>query len=158
QTEAGASTPLPISPRLAEVEYKLLEGAPGKGITMKTGDNRFAINLRGLLQTQEITRIQPIGPVTNDFEVSRARIFLSGHVYTPEIQYFSIFAFGALETEPDLRVPLLFGAVTYSHFNNLNVRAGLQVMPFDRASAIDITSQFITRSIVGSELGLFLDT
>lgn len=138
-------------------------GEPGHGITARTEDDRFAFTLRGRFMLRDTVLVDPpdatgVRNVINEVSVRRARVVLSGHTFSPNVQYYMQLSLSNQDLESDQRVPLLDAYVTLTHVRDLNVRIGQFITPFDRARVISSSSaQMVDRSIVVGELNLDRD-
>jgi hypothetical protein len=132
---------------------------PGHGLTARTADDRFSLNLRGRVQVRDALTIPGGGgDAGNELSIRRMRLTLGGHVFSRDIQYSVQLGLSNQDMESDSRVPLLDAYVTLTHLRDLNVRAGQFLVPFGRAKVISSGSaQLVDRAAMVSELNLDRD-
>jgi hypothetical protein len=132
--------------------------APGKGLTVTSADNRFAMTVRSRVQLREAYLHAADGKNTNDVNVKTLRLFVQGHVLVPELKYTIQLAFGSGDFDKDSSSPIFDAFVDYTLLRDLNVRVGQYFVPFDRARTIrEFALQFVDRQQVVRELTLDRD-
>lgn len=62
-----------------------VSGGPGKGFTVATTDDRFAATVRARAQIREPLTAAPA--LTNELNVKTLRLYLQGHVLSPQLKY-----------------------------------------------------------------------
>lgn len=146
----------PVAARPAELPVKL-SAAPGKGFTISTLDDRFAIGMRGRIQIRN-TFTHTDEADSNEINLKTVRLFLSGHLLTPQLTYTVQLAFGGGDFEKDSATPLFDAFVDYTRFRDLNLRVGQFFVPFDRARTTrELALQLVDRQQVVQELTLDRD-
>jgi hypothetical protein len=131
--------------------------APGRGIVVKTADERFSFGLRARAQFRD-TFIHSGDTETNELQVRTLRLTLHGNVLAPELRYNVQLAFGGGDFERDSSSPVFDAFVEYTRLRDLNIRAGQFFVPFDRARTIrEFALQFVDRQQVVRELSLDRD-
>lgn len=134
-----------------------VSATPGKGLTVTTLDDRFAISLRGRVQLRN-TFTRTDGGETNEIHIRAARVFLSGHLLAPELKYTVQLALGSGDFEKDNPSPLFDAYLDYTRLRDLNVRVGQFFVPFDRARTVrEFALQLVDRQQVVQELTLDRD-
>lgn len=132
--------------------------APGKGLTLTLGDDRFSLSLRSRAQIRDTVVAQRGRPTTNEINVKTARVWLQGHVLTRHLTYGVQLAFGSADFEPGSSSPIFDAFVDYGRLRDLNIRVGQFFVPFDRARTIrEFGLQLVDRPQVVSELSLDRD-
>ncbi len=135
----------------------------GRGVTVRTRDERFELTLRARVQTRFTTEIalQPTAgadQIRAEFAVRRARLTLAGHVWTRRVQYYIQLGVSPQDMEPDLLVPLRDASVAVEAHSALSIRMGQMKVPFSRQRVISSSSlQYPDRTIVNAELNLDRD-
>jgi hypothetical protein len=132
---AVAPPPAPIGGAWAPQPARALTlfGAPGRGVTLATGDDFFSLTLRGRAQVRDTVVAADNAPVTNEVAIRTMRLIFSGHVYSRQTQYVVQLAFGAQDYEAGMVSPLYDAWVAFNHLRDLRVRVGQFFVPFDRA-------------------------
>lgn len=110
-----------------------LYGAPGRGVTLSTGDDFFSLTLRGRAQVRDTVVAPDNAPVTNEVAIRTMRLIFSGHVHARQTQYVVQLAFGAQDYEAGMVSPLYDAWVAFNQQRDLRVRVGQFFVPFDRA-------------------------
>ncbi len=150
RTPANAGSPAKESP-------VTVTAAPGKGLLVKTADERFSIGLRARAQFRD-TFIHSGDTDTNELQVRTLRLIVHGNVLVPELRYNIQLAFGGGDFERDSSSPIFDAFVEYTRWRDLNIRAGQFFVPFDRARTIrEFALQFVDRQQVVRELTLDRD-
>jgi hypothetical protein len=131
----------------------------GRGLAFTSEDGRFALTIRGRIQTRATVRENPNSDdVDIDFAVRRARLVFLGHLFSPDVQFYVQLGFAPLDLEPDQNIVVRDAVVTWSGFRDLNVRLGQTKVPFSRQRVISSSAlQFVDRSIANAELNLDRD-
>ena len=131
--------------------------APGRGIVVKTADERFSFGVRARAQFRD-TFVHSEDSETNELQVRTLRLILHGNVLAPELRYNIQFAFGGNDFERDSSSPIFDAFVEYTKVRDLNLRVGQYFVPFDRARTIrEFALQFVDRQLVVRELTLDRD-
>ena len=136
-----------------------MEAALGKGVTIKTADDQFALNIRGRVQARAtLTEINDgLAPVTG-FQVRRMRLLFQGNALGPALTYYLQLGFSNLDTEADLRSPLRDAYITWAIARDANLRVGQMKVPYGRQRVVSSSAQqLVERSIVVGELNLDRD-
>ncbi len=129
----------------------------GRGVTIRTADDRFSFTLRGRIQTR-FTVMELPGAPQMEFQVRRMRLAMQGNFFGPSFTYNIQLAFSNLDTESDLRLPLRDAYASWIGVRDLNIRAGQMKVPFGRQRVVSSSSmQMVDRSLAVSELNLDRD-
>ncbi len=129
----------------------------GRGVTFRTADERFSLNIRGRIQARFTLSEQPVSPQT-EFQIRRMRLVFQGNFLGPSLTYNVQLAFSNLDTESDLRLPLRDAYFSYAGLRDLNVRAGQMKVPFGRQRVVSSSAlQFADRSLAVGEFNLDRD-
>jgi len=151
------ATPAPASPHGASGQPATVTADFGRGVTFRTEDRRFSLNIRGRIQARLTVSEQPERPQT-EFQIRRMRLALQGNFFGDDFRYNVQLAFSNLDTEPDLRLPLRDAYVTWQGVRDLNVRFGQMKVPYGRQRVVSSSSlQFADRSVAVGELNLDRD-
>ncbi len=137
-----------------------VEAGLGRGITVRSADDRASMTIRARIQTRAtVADTEPDEtPATSEVLVRRARLVLLGNAAGPAFTYYVQLSFANLDNEADLRLPLRDAYVTWSGRRDLNVRVGQMKVPFSRQRVVSSAAlQMVDRSIVVSELNLDRD-
>lgn len=157
---AGEPAPAP-APRPAAATA---EGAPGKGLRVTSADGNFSMNLRGRIQLRSQLAAPP--PVEEGGEreptliakVNTARIFMTGHTLSPDVQYVVQLAVAPNDYRDGTISPVYDAYLDLTHNPNASLRVGQIFVPFDRARTIrEFALQLPDRQRVVSELSLDRD-
>ena len=132
--------------------------APGKGLTLTVGDDRFSLSLRSRAQIRDTVVVLDGKPTTNEINVKTLRLWLQGYVLTKDLQYGIQLAFGGNDFEKDSSSPIFDAYVDYVRLRELNIRVGQSFVPFDRARTIrEFGLQLVDRAQLLAELSLDRD-
>jgi phosphate-selective porin OprO and OprP len=130
---------------------------PGRGIVVKTADNRYSFGVRARLQLRS-TFVHFGDSDTSETNIRTLRLFLSGNVLSPDIRYTVQLAFGGNDFETGSSSPIFDAFVDYTRFRDLNIRVGQFFVPFDRARTIrEFALQLVDRQLAVRELSLDRD-
>jgi hypothetical protein len=162
--EAGAAGPSAVPPQApasagssAKDSPVTVTAAPGRGLLVKTADERFSLGLRARAQFRD-TFVHSGDTDTNELQVRTLRLVVHGNVLVPELRYNIQLAFGGGDFERDSSSPIFDAFVEYTRWRDLNLRAGQFFVPFDRARTIrEFALQFVDRQQVVRELSLDRD-
>jgi hypothetical protein len=144
--EPGEPPPAaPIEPAPANAEPGAdasieITGAPGKGLTVRTGD-AFSVNLRARIQVRyqlDISREDDEGDreLTQTANIGTARIWLSGNVLEPEITYMLHLAVAGRDFRDGATSPIFDAFLDWRAHRDLSLRAGQYFVPFDRLRTV----------------------
>jgi len=154
-TPVDAPTPAPAPDPAGQPANVLAEF--GRGVTFRTSDRRFSLNLRGRIQARLTVSEQPERPQT-EFQIRRMRLVFQGNFFGDDLRYYIQLAFSNLDTEPDLRLPLRDAYVTWQGVRDLNVRFGQMKVPYGRQRVVSSSAlQFADRSLGVGEFNLDRD-
>ncbi|HVG58804.1 MAG TPA: porin [Hyalangium sp.] len=130
---------------------------PGRGIVVKSADNRYSLGLRARIQLRD-TFTHFGDSDTNEINVRTLRLVVSGNVLSPELKYTIQLAFGGNDFDTGSNSPIFDAYLDYTRFRDLNIRVGQFFVPFDRARTIrEFALQFVDRQLVVRELTLDRD-
>lgn len=136
---------------------------PGKGLSLRSSDGRFVLNL-SLRTGFQYTAQQPHdgGPLRQGLELRRLRTVFWGNVFGPHIQYFIQLALaprelqlrdGTLHSHPAWDVYMQF-----DRLRDLTLRIGMYRPQYSRERLIqDINPLLVDRSLANSEFNLDRD-
>lgn len=144
-------------PPPAPVESNVIVTAePGKGVTLQSADNRFAMQLRGRIQVRDTLAIND--EISNEIAIRTVRLFWQGHTLSPDFKYYVQLALGPHEFEPNNPSPVFDAFLEYTGVRAANLRIGQYFVPFDRARTIrEFALQLVDRQQVITELTLDRD-
>jgi phosphate-selective porin OprO and OprP len=134
----------------------------GQGLTARTDDGAFTLQIRGRLQAQA-SLVSPLadgnaGDPVIDFMARRLRLLFRGTFITSSLEYYVQFGFAPRDMEPDLLIPLRDAQLAWTGLRDLSIRVGVMKAPFSRERVISSSSlQLVDRSIVNAELSLDRD-
>jgi hypothetical protein len=133
---APAETPVaPDAPRAVEIT-----GKPGDGLTIKVSD-AFSLNIRSRIQL----RYQLDVPAPDDYgvrstrqliNIGTARLWLSGHVFRPQLTYMIQLAVAGRDYRDGAVSPIFDAFVQWAAHRDFNMRAGQFFVPFDRLRTV----------------------
>lgn len=164
---APASTPVsqPVvlePPKAPPAEPKpkaenLVTAVQGKGLTVKSPDNKFAITLRARAQMRETITVNDDAS-TSEINIKTVRLVTQGHLLGPELRYQVQFAFGPGDFDASSPTPLFDAWIEYGLSRDVQIKAGQYFVPFDRARTIrEFSLQFVDRQLIVNELNLDRD-
>jgi hypothetical protein len=158
------STPPGSTPPASTTAPATAEGASGKGLRVTSADGDFSMNLRGRIQLRaQLNAPPPAGPgadrePTLIGRVNTARIFMTGHTLSPDVQYVVQLAVAPNDYRDGTVSPVYDAYLDLRHNPNASVRVGQIFVPFDRARTIrEFALQLPDRQRVVSELSLDRD-
>ena len=111
------------SAKQAQKEEKQITAVYDDGLRFRTGDRSFDIRIGGLMQT-DLMLYEPDYPVKNDFDIRRARLFISGRLY----KYFNFKFEGEFEGGSTNR--LVDAYANYEYFPYMKFQIGQFKEPF----------------------------
>jgi phosphate-selective porin OprO/OprP len=155
----AAAAPAGASTAPSHTTGMVVEGAFGKGATIRTSDEKFSLNIRGRIQARATMTEHNDGknPVTG-MQIRRMRIVFQGNALGPALTYYIQLAFSNLDMEPDLRSPLRDAYFTWAVARDANLRVGQMKVPYGRQRVVSSSAlQLPDRSIVIGELNLDRD-
>jgi hypothetical protein len=139
-----------------KAEAFTLKGAPGKGLTLSTGD-AFSLNLRFRAQIRDTVAIDEES-VANEIQIRTLRLVTQGNILVPDLKYTIQLAFGSNDFEKDNPSPIFDAFVDYTAVRDANFRVGQFFVPLDRARTIrEFALQLVDRQQVVRELTLDRD-
>jgi hypothetical protein len=137
--------------------------APGKGLTVTSGDDRFSVQLRARVVPRFEINLppapdgEPISPKTRA-TIQTARLWLSGHLFNPKLQYLIQIAYAGRDYRDGTVSPLYDAFVDYKAHRDLSVKVGQYFVPFDRLRTVrEFALQFTDRPRPVGELTLDRD-
>ncbi|WNG50799.1 porin [Archangium minus] len=153
---AAAQGPAPTTDAPANPS-PIIIAEPGRGILVKTADDRYSFGIRARLQFRN-TFLHAGESDTNEIQIRTVRLTAFGNVLTPELRYTIQLAFGGNDFDAGSSTPIFDAFVDYTRFRDLNIRVGQFFVPFDRARTIrEFALQFVDRQLVVRELNLDRD-
>jgi phosphate-selective porin OprO/OprP len=153
EAPAEAPEPAPERPPTVQLEW-------GRGLTVRSDDGAFTLQVRGRVQAQAAFGSAPPGVAEPDiqFLIRRARLAFRGNLAMPTLQYYVQLSFAPRDMEPGLPIPLRDARLTWQVHRDLEIRIGQMKVPFNRQRVLSSsTLQLVDRSIVNAELTLDRD-
>ena len=131
--------------------------APGRGLTVTSGDGRFSIGLRARFQLRQTLDVAD-GDVALATQLATARIWVAGHLLSPDVRYLVQLAVAQRDFRDGATSPVFDAYFDLTHNPNLSFRVGQIFVPFDRLRTIrELALQFSDRPRAVSELTLDRD-
>lgn len=146
---------------------------PGVGVEVASKNGRFSLAFNAFMQLQAMVLRTPgepagplgaAGPAHTDltFHFRRARVWLSGNVFTQNIKYRIALTFAPMELGfkdgVPHRTPILDWFFTFDRFRDFTVQVGQYKVPYNLQRMNKITSlQFVDRSLANNEFTLDRD-
>ncbi|HEY8379977.1 MAG TPA: porin, partial [Nannocystis sp.] len=140
---------------------------PGVGVEVASKNGRFSLAFNAFMQLQAMVLRTPgepagplgaAGPAHTDltFHFRRARVWLSGNVFTQNIKYRIALTFAPMELGfkdgVPHRTPILDWFFTFDRFRDFTVQVGQYKVPYNLQRMNKITSlQFVDRSLANNE-------
>jgi hypothetical protein len=140
-TATAASPPEPKAKPDASKAPPKVSVAPGKGLTVTSADDRFSVQLRARIVPRFEVNLppaaegEPIEPKTRA-NISTARLWLSGHVFNPKVQYLIQLAYAGRDYRDGAVSPLFDAYVDYKAHRDISVKVGQYFVPFDRLRTV----------------------
>ncbi len=142
-------------------ENVLLDMGFGQGVSFQTSDQENFLNVRARFQeraTETIAREKNQTREETELQTRRARLILSGNFLGKDWQYYLQLSFSNLDMEEDRPVPLRDATISYTKWENANIKIGQMKIPFNRQRLIsDGLQEFVDRTAVNDELNLDRD-
>jgi phosphate-selective porin OprO/OprP len=127
--------------RVAEIPVGKGVYRPGKGLSIASADGRFSLNFSAWAQLLYTVRHEAVpaadlGPTTQSLELRRARIVLSGNLFSPHVGYYVHLMFApkdlGFQGGTPRRAPIFQWYTTFTRFRHANVQAGFYFVPYAR--------------------------
>lgn len=143
-------------------EHILTNMGFGKGLSFETSDKQNFLNMRVRFQERATETVkQEEGEKQTEgleFQARRARLVFSGNFLGKDWQYYVQLSFSNLDMEEDRPVPLRDASLSYTKFNNVNIKVGQMKVPYNRQRFIsDGLQEFVDRTVSNEELNLDRD-
>ena len=132
---AGEAARLAPSP-VGKATYR-----PGRGLEVASADGRFSLNLSVWAQLLGTVRRETLAPGARPdtnltLELRRARVVLSGKIFSPHIGYYVHLMFApkdlAFKDGVPHRSPIFQWYTTFTRIRDLNLQAGFFFVPYSR--------------------------
>ena len=147
----------PTPPEARPKTESLVTAVQGKGLTVRSPDNQFAITLRARVQMRETITVND-EESTSEINIKTVRLVTQGHLLGPDLRYQVQFAFGPGDFDASTPTPLFDAWIEYRVSRDVQLRAGQYFVPFDRARTIrEFSLQFVDRQLIIGELNLDRD-
>jgi phosphate-selective porin OprO/OprP len=154
---AAAQEAAPVQEAPTPPPSPIITAEPGRGILVKSPDDRFSFGIRARLQARN-TYLHVGDTDTNELNIKTVRLTAYGNVLSPELRYTLQLAFGGGDFETGSSSPVFDAFVDYTRYRDLNIRAGQFFVPLDRARTIrEFALQLVDRQLVVRELTLDRD-
>jgi phosphate-selective porin OprO/OprP len=149
---------------LPNARYKI-----GNGVTISSANGRYSLQVRARLQFRyDLEHPNVEGePVSQLFQIRRARVVLAGNVFSPYIRYQFQFGFSPRDMSNDIpsdledsirRNPLRDARLEFTRLRNFTIWAGQSKVPFSRERVISSSNlSMVDRSLVNAEFSLDRD-
>ena len=154
---AAPAAPTPPAPLVPD-----FLGAPGKGFSARLGD-AFSINLRARIQPRYQLHVSPedsAGARSEDqlVAINTARVWLSGHVYRPEVTWMLQLALAGRDYRDGTVSPIFDAFIDWKGHRDASLRVGQFFVPFDRLRTVrEFALQLVDRPRPINELTLDRD-
>jgi phosphate-selective porin OprO/OprP len=141
----------------------------GKGLTVSSANGRYSLQIRARLQIRDDIEHPNFEdePTTNLFQIRRARVLLTGNVFSPYVRYYIQLGFSPRDMSNDLpsdledsirRNPLRDARVELTRLRDFTIWAGQFKVPFSRQRTISSSNlSVLDRSLVNAEFSLDRD-
>lgn len=131
--DAGVS-PAATSPRVE------VSGAPGQGLTVRVGE-AYSLNVRSRIQLRyQINVAAEAGQGERDVQqlvnIGTARLWFSGHVFSPALTYMLQLAVAGRDFRDGATSPIYDAYLDWKIHRDFNLRAGQFFVPFDRLRTV----------------------
>ena len=151
----------------ADAAPPVVDGAPGKGLSVRSADGRFRMNVRGRFQLRQSVWLPAAEPgevlppeeaVQMATKVQTARVFLTGHTLSEDVRYVFQLAVAPNDYRDGTLSPIFDAYLDLGDPEGLSVQVGQLFVPFDRARTIrEFALQLPDRPRPVSELTLDRD-
>ena len=128
---------------------------PGRGVTFAVGED-YALTLRPRISLRDTITVRP--DAANEINVKTLRLWIQGHVFSPETRYGIQLAMGGNDFEAGSSSPIFDAYFDFSQVRDANLRVGQFFVPFDRLRTIrEFALQSVDRAVAITELTLDRD-
>ena len=145
-----------------DVDASKMQFKPGKGLAFTSTDGEFSLTTR-LRAQMRYTLEQEAGELSHGFQLRRARLMFSGHVFGKD----NAFKFELAVSPKDIglksngtisKSPLLDWYFNFGQLRDLNVRMGQYKVPYNRQRVVSSGNlQMVDRSLANGEFNLDRD-
>ena len=131
---APAVAPAPTKPKFE------IEGAPGKGLTVKVGD-KFSLNIRARIQVRYQLDIPPededgARTMRQTVNIGTARLWFSDNILTPKLTYMIQLAVAGRDYRDSAISPIFDAYLDWAIHRDVGIRVGQYFVPFDRLRTV----------------------
>ncbi len=166
-TADGATESTPVAAKDKTKKPPRVSFKPGRGFELESGDKRFSLRIRARLQllyTLDVHRTSSSpDEVLHGFQVRRARLTFSGHVFGKHNEYKIALALSPTDVglEQDgttSKAPLLAATLGLSHLRDLSFQIGQFAVGYNRQRGVSSKRlQFVERSTISRALDFGYD-
>ena len=145
-----------------EVDTSTMKFKPGKGLQISSVNGQFSMTTR-LRAQMRYTLAQDEGAFAHGFQLRRARLLFTGHVFGKDNRYKFELAvspkdIGLKSSGTISKSPLLDWYFHFTQLRDLNVRVGQYKVPFSRQRVVSSGNlQMVDRSMANGEFNLDRD-
>lgn len=143
-----------------EVSFGAATYKPGKGLSLKSKDERFELITR--LRAQFLYTAAHESETLHDFGIRRARLQFKGHFWNKHNKFKTEFAFSprdmGFKDGTVHRTPILDWYLEFDYLRDFTLRVGQYKVPYSRQRVVSSGNlQLVDRSIVNKEFNLDRD-
>ena len=129
---------------------------PGQGIRIESRDGAFGLRVRPRAQLRDTVTIGSDGAVEHELAIRTLRLWVTGHLFTPDLRVAVQLALGPRDA--DGGSPVFDAWLESTRLRDAELRVGQFFVPFDRARTIrEFALQLVDRPDVIRELSLDRD-
>jgi hypothetical protein len=138
---AQAEAPPPPPKEKKKADPPSVAAAIGKGITVTSADEKYAMNIRARIVPRVDVELPPpndegeIDPKTR-FTINTARLWVSGHLFSPKLQYTIQLAYAARDYRDGTVSPLYDAFLDYKAHRDASLKVGQYFVTFDRLRTV----------------------
>ena len=139
---ADAAPAEPVAqPAAKKKDPPTVSGAPGKGITVTSADEKYSMTIRA----RAVPRFDVNVPPPNDAgevdvktraTITTARLWVMGHLFSPKLQYNVQLAYAARDYRDGTISPLFDAFIDWHAHRDANLKVGQYFVPFDRLRTV----------------------
>lgn len=155
--------PTLTTPDALAADPPVVEAAPGKGLTIRSADERFSMTVRGRVQLRDTLSVAApdddgARALANQTQVYTTRLALQGYTLSKDVKYNLQLAFSPRDFRDGTISPIYDAYLDLTPSPDASVRVGQMFVPFDRLRTIrEFALQLPDRPRVVSELSLDRD-
>lgn len=135
-----AATDAAVKPPAEAKKAYEIEGAPGKGLTIKVGD-KFSLNIRARIQVRYQLNIPAedsagARALKQTVNIGTARLYFGGNILTPKLTYLIQLAVAGRDFRDGATSPVYDAFLDWAAHRDIGIKVGQYFVPFDRLRTV----------------------